>query len=791
MAFSLVNLDGFGSTIGFKHNSNFTNKSTLGVCFTFIFLAILSFFLAFYGKRYLNSEEMVVESLDVRYEESQNLTLNNSLVYAFRSEYDGLFNDADNEIFTLKSYYIKVVKGKTVTKRELEKVNCSSYDWSYTQTQYDNLDLKNGLCFNTTGLQINGSRQTNNYSYIRNEFYLNFGNDAEANNSLLEYLDNNPANINFHMLDTIFTYNSTFQGSVKYMKTIGEVLYNDLLLNSDVYFSVNTLRKVKDNLFYESYEAEYQFGYNSRYSRYAIKQVGDGQPSVSFNILAGPSSRTLTYKRKPISEYISQLSGLVNFAMIIFYAISYFVNCNYFQYNYILKEINLMIKNQKEKERIESGKELTSNIFLHNMRSKRDLANSNNNTKIKSNNVVSFVNKNNNNVNNDLNKKHLVTKSVNNGLSINNSNVNINYNISKRNYTNLNENSQMESPLNINNPVNTSNIQSNKNNSNVNASLKLKRNNINSNDGFDKNGNIANNASDVHINNKYNSNNQTLNLNRFINHYDSSDLNLKLNFSNNNNSKIQMLASNLNINNNSNNLNNLNKTNINSGNNNSNVIVIDDNCGYEELGNKSKSEDVVYKDPRAVSCLRTLNNNSRFNNNCNTIVKNEDEDFFNKENNMSFEIFEKEYNRSFNNNNYKNKQLTNKNNSNVNNSYNYCVTPPNKTNLDNELFRYNNEDYKQFNFSSDIINAQKFLLKVNQEKIDGLLNNIRSHQKNSKNGNKKKTSVIVNNLFNNQLGSGFNVPASELNFKNRSHSNFSSKNNVRLTPVIEFDKEGK
>lgn len=310
-------------------------------------MALLFFCLFFFGKKYLNNEIIYQEMNEQRFQNSQNITLNDTFVFALSSSLVNI-NQESNDYFFVSIRYLKYENKKLISEVFLNSQNCNVYDWSLTDAQYIELKISEFLCFNTTGIVLDGNFMSQNYSYIDIKYFVNLDGNIVEDNRKLKFLINEAPVVNFQMIDTTYSYNSSFKGAEKFL--IFKQL--DLIPSSSsivyMFFNVNEAKYFGENLFGESYESRYDF--SMRDYDYYFKPFEINNPYVvNFKFFSSLSTLRFKFTPKSISEYLSELGGFVNLTMILFFAFSNYFNNLHFNYILVKSQIDLINENFTEK----------------------------------------------------------------------------------------------------------------------------------------------------------------------------------------------------------------------------------------------------------------------------------------------------------------------------------------------------------------------------------------------------------------------------------------------------------
>lgn len=464
MGLKLLDLDLFGSTIGFKTGDDFRKRSYLGLCFTFAFIGMLFFFLFYFGSKYINKDIIYQETTNLRFQNSQNITLNDTFVFGLSSSLQGL-NQEKNDYFYVEIRFLKYVNKLKTEEIYLKSVNCNVYDWSLTDSQYIEFKIDQFLCFNTTGLKLDGNFMSQNYSYLDIKYFVNLTENLEDNNRKLLFLEKEAPVVSFQMVDTMYRYNSSFKGKEKFL------LFKQLDLipaSSSIaylFINVNQAKFNKDNFFGGDAEELYDFSMKE-YDYYFMPFTIKNPYVVNYKIFSSLSTFQFSFTPKSFTEYISELGGFINLSMIVFFAASNYFNNFHFNYILVKSQIDLINDNFAEELKLIKGIKENPNIINDSLQNNNIINNKTSKNKVNCRNIPDsnqqeefnskFVAK---NIIVDLNKINNIneSKSIQQDQSFNSNNGILMINTKLENNDKINEIIIKNSDLKISNKQNNNN----------------------------------------------------------------------------------------------------------------------------------------------------------------------------------------------------------------------------------------------------------------------------------------------------------------------------------------------
>ena len=440
--------DAFGSIQTFRYNGNNGQKSYLGFFLTISFILIMFFYCLYYAKRYINYEDIKVDEETERYQFSQDFILDEDFSFALKTNSILVDKLQDNTYFYIKAFYKKYENYIEVFDEELNIQDCNLQKWNLKNSDFESFKITNELCFNTTGLRLEGNKLFGNYSFVEVNFYLNLIELNYTHNSIIEEtLTFHPIEILLKVIETKYNYNKLIQDDSRYLRY---KLFNlDYMFRNEaeIYFSKDKLKILEENLLSEVYNeldffdlkeidrriyhplwAEYLSYFNESSTLRNLKsnkimrmneehhdEEGEEEHDhnhedeennkiiLQINLHPYDKSMTITYRRKRIIEYLSQLGGLFNFIIIMFSFICNQLNNQYFQYTATMNEFNKLKNsiNHSTNQRlciIEEEKEIEKDEYSKNelirIRNEKNIINFNlnNNSKISNSSINNSVN---------------------------------------------------------------------------------------------------------------------------------------------------------------------------------------------------------------------------------------------------------------------------------------------------------------------------------------------------------------------------------------------------------------
>lgn len=361
MGLSLLDFDMFGTTLGFRSNNHFYKKSCLGLCLTFSFFLVVLFLVIYFGIRYFKLDAVVENVMNYRYQDSQNITINDSFVFEFKSNLDILYglSDNNNTYFYSTFEYIKVENSKEIGRVHVKKRNCKELDWTLYDVDHNIYNALNGICYNANNLLLQGNSQSANYSYFEAKFYLNYTKDEKHNQHIERILQQQDIMITYHMVDTVYRYNTQFQGPKRFLRFRQLPMLKQETSIENLYISVNDIQILHENFFGNTYDHQYFFSLNSY--DYLVSSFNPEDPYlISFRLYSSEITKVDIFSPKTLTQYISELSGIVNLIMMIFMGISSYFNNHSLNYSLLKKQLDIVNNNPIEgffnlEENIEKG----------------------------------------------------------------------------------------------------------------------------------------------------------------------------------------------------------------------------------------------------------------------------------------------------------------------------------------------------------------------------------------------------------------------------------------------------
>lgn len=345
MGIKLLDFDLFGSTIGFKVDNHNIKRSYLGLCFSASFLCLISFFLVYYGKKFLNLEIIYQNTSDFRFITAQNILLNDSFVFGLSTSLDNISSD---RIMNITVKHFEIVNNQVSSEIPVDLVDCNSYNWSNSSSTSDKLiDTDNLTCYNVTNLRLRGNYMSNNYTYIDIKYYLKLTGSDEEDDANAQYLIETEPVVTLNMIDTVYRYNSTFMGGRKYISYRQLNIVPKTTTIARLFVNVNQAYFFYNSLLGKNFEVQYDFSIND--SRYSFVTFRKDKPFLAnFRLFSSSTTIQYSFTPKTFTEYVSELGGFLNISMLFFYSIiNYF---NHFHLNYMLvrKQLDLINSNHND-----------------------------------------------------------------------------------------------------------------------------------------------------------------------------------------------------------------------------------------------------------------------------------------------------------------------------------------------------------------------------------------------------------------------------------------------------------
>lgn len=324
----IKSFDFSGSVVGFIYQGKRTYHSIIGGLLSIMMMFGIIIILVAYLDVFFRRTKTKMTFEDKKYYAPPLLNLTDNFAFVVMTQY-GEKNMIRNDIIKIDAVF-KVKNGTDWKFKPIDSMPCHPVSDSPIDL-FNKLELSKGICFNTSGLGIQGSHVTDILQFLQLNFRLCMNDtNCYSEEKIKEYIERTKPVALFYFVDATFEiYNHSNRVSEFYNYIDINLTYQNNK-ETNIYFSLNELLVDEHYLFP---------GKPVNYSRYMIESSQDkgairsSQETtiLSFNLKSSNYKSTIHISFMQLTELLASICSLINVLIITICSIGNYFNHYLFQ----------------------------------------------------------------------------------------------------------------------------------------------------------------------------------------------------------------------------------------------------------------------------------------------------------------------------------------------------------------------------------------------------------------------------------------------------------------------------
>lgn len=346
MSHFVKEIDYCGSIVGIMYNGNRRYKSLIGGILTMIAISGILAVAVYYFNIFFSQKTAKMSLENIKYYEPPNLNISKDFIFAVMMQYHGI-NTFMNDKVKVDAFYVKTESKKT-QQEKVSSVPCVQADYQ-NDSLYKSLELNKAVCFNISGIELEGANVNNVFSYFQIRFLLciDDGNCYPKEHLNTFFQDNKPLAI-VYFLDSTFQINNKKERCKTFINSVDvNITYNNAK-STNIYFSKNKM-KVDDNYFFSTSPKINERFMIDTFRDLVSVRTEEQTEALIINFMSSKNEQIINITYMQLSELLANIGALVNVIILFLSSIGNFINHYYFQSDLMNALYTFDTNNRKKK----------------------------------------------------------------------------------------------------------------------------------------------------------------------------------------------------------------------------------------------------------------------------------------------------------------------------------------------------------------------------------------------------------------------------------------------------------